>query len=416
MTRRELLAGAAAAMAPVGLDDERIVLSAPLTHSDWLLQEGIPAGDAGVRHMLEACKACGWSRIYWRCIDSGRSCYRSKLLDPMGGPTGPNIFAPTTPEEARWTQGMSAEAREALLGKMRTRFIYATFESLESAVRIGHELGLQIHAWMSINEDDHGWGWQSRFTQAHPQCRWRRRDGTAYHSQLSFAYPEVRRYKLSLIREVLAGYRVDGLFLDWIRTGDVRDNPQTDPDGVANYGYEEPLVRGFKAKHGVDPHDVPNGDERWVRFRAEPHTRFMRDARKLVRRLAPGKPLAVMVSHPWAYRGFGDRKDGSLRGLLLDVKTWAREGLIDEAVAEGYYTAGGTPEKAFEALKAETEGRVRLWFYGWVPSSVEGFEADRALAMRLGASQVLFWEADYIDQRANKAELQAAMRARAKAP
>jgi len=392
--------------------EDPLILSAPLTHSDWILKPGVAWGEEGVRHMLEACRACDWSRIYWRALDSGRALYHSGLRDPMGRPEEDNYFHPLHPEDRVWTQGLSEERRAEILHKMAS-WDYARFDSLASAVAYGHKIGLEIHAWLSINEEDHGWGWPSRFTLAHPESRWRRRNGTPYRSQQSFAFPHVRRHKLAIVEEVARSYDVDGIFLDWIRTGDVRDNPQTDADGVANYGYEEPQVRGFQAKFGVDPHALPNGDDRWVKFRAEPHTVFMRDVRNRLRRIKPHVPLAVMVSHPWSYRGNGDKKDGSLRGLLLDVRTWAREGLIDAAVAEGYYRDGGTPEKAYDSLKAEVEERAQVWLFGWVPTSVSDFERDFSLAKRLGAKQVLFWEADYIDDRPNREELQRTMRARA---
>ena len=75
----------------------------------------------------------------------------------------------------------------------------------------------------------------------------------------------------------------------------------------------------------------------------------MRAARKLARSQKRPVPISVMVGHPWAYRGLMDKIDGNLRGLLLDVDTWAREGLIDDAVAAGYYRDGGTPEMARRA-------------------------------------------------------------------
>ena len=81
----------------------------------------------------------------------------------------------------------------------------------------------------------------------------------------------------------MLAYDLDGLFIDWLRTGDVRDNPQTDAKGTADYGYETPSVEGFKKKFKTDPHDVPNDDARWVKFRAEPRTEFMRRLRKLAR-------------------------------------------------------------------------------------------------------------------------------------
>jgi len=53
-----------------------------------------------------------------------------------------------------------------------------------------------------------------------------------------------------------------------------------------------------------------------------------------------------MVQHPWSYRGDNPKYADNLQGLLLDVETWAREGLMDAAVPAGYYAphSGGTPE------------------------------------------------------------------------
>jgi uncharacterized lipoprotein YddW (UPF0748 family) len=291
---------------------------------------------------------------------------------------------------------------------------YAHFDSLAAAVNYGHKIGLQIHAWVSINEDDHGWGIQSEFSKKHQEYRWVHRDGRAYRSQLSFAFPEVRRYKLAILKELLSNYAIDGLFLDWIRTGDVRDNPQTDGEGVADSGYEEPLVTKFKRARGAEPHNIPNGDESWVQLRAEPQTEFMQAARKLVASQKRRIPIAVMVGHPWHYRGELNKIDGNLRGLLLDVNTWAREGLMDAAVAAGYYRDGGNAEMAYRALQKETEGKVDVWSYAWVPQSVADFQRDFGLARSLGAGEILFWEADYIDSRAQAAELKQAMSARAK--
>jgi hypothetical protein len=71
----------------------KFILSAPLTHSDWMLKPNIPWGADGVRHMLDACKECGWSRIHWRVLDGGRSLFRSRHLRPMGDGTR-TVFGP----------------------------------------------------------------------------------------------------------------------------------------------------------------------------------------------------------------------------------------------------------------------------------------------------------------------------------
>ncbi len=396
-----------------GTAPKPIELSAPLTHSDWMLKQNAPPwGEAGVRQMLDTCKECGWTHIYWRVFDAGVSTYKSKLLRAGCKPEPDNYFAPASEADLAARQRLTPTdaARAADILKRISALDYNTFDSLAAAVDYGHSIGLKIHAWATINEDDHGWGWPSEFSKAHPEFRWVKRDGTQYRSQLSFAFPEVREYKLALIEEIITGYDIDGLFLDWIRTGDIRDNPQTDEAGVANSGYELPNVEVFRAKYEMDPQELPNDDDRWLRVRAEPQTEFMRALRKRTAKHEKPLPVAVMVGHPWHYRGTLDPIDGNLRGLLLDVGTWAREGLMDAAIAAGYYRSGGDAVKAYESLQQETNGKCDLWYYGWVPQTPADFARDTAAAESLDARRLLYWEADYIADRPAVNELKMAMR------
>jgi hypothetical protein len=394
-----------------------LILGVPLTHPDWMLRPGIEWGEAGVRHMLDACKASGWSRVYWRALDGGRALYKSTLVRAQGKWDLDNGLNPQSEADKALLLSFGQEPVKAIetLKKVET-LDYASFDSMAAAVEYGHKIGLEIHAWISINEDDHGWGVTSDFAKQNPKLRWVRRDGRPYRSQLSFAFREVQEYKLGILRELIENYPLDGVFFDWIRTGDVRDNPQNDSEGVADYGYDAVNVDAFRKRFGEAPRDVENGDPRWVQLRAEPQTVFARSAAKLIRSQKRKLPISAMVAHPWHYRGAGDKIDGNLRGLLLDVSTWAREGLIDSVVGAGYYRDGGTAEKAYEALRKETGGKTDVWAYGWVPETVAGFEADVSLAAKVGANQLLLWEADYIDARPNANELKAAMAACAASP
>jgi hypothetical protein len=385
----------------------RMILSSPLTHSDWMIKKDGPEwGPGGVRHMLTRCREFGFDRVFWRCYDCGRSTYPSSRIEPFRWVDheeiyqySPGFIPPPDPETLKRCEMLD----------------YTGFDSLEAAVRIGHELGLQVYGWMSLNEDDHGLGWPSKFTREHPECRWARRNGERYRSQLSFAFPEVREYKLGLVREVLE-YDVDGILLDWIRTGDIRDNPQADEQGNADFGYEQPNLDAFLKKHGLDPREVGASDPRWVEVCAEPITEFMRGFHRIVRSRNRPTGTAAMVQHPWGYRGIlpehvtpetpqwvrnmkGNRYAGSLEGLSCDIRGWSREGLVDTVLAAGYYVKGGTPEKAYEYLARETEGRLPLTLYVWVPREASDFERDLKIAEGLGAREMLFWEADYIDSR-----------------
>ena len=139
--------------------DDKIILSAPLTHSDWTLKEGIAWGADGVHHMLDACKACGWSRVHWRVLDGGKALYASKLVKPEFKSDADSIWDPQTPEEKALYKkffGNISEARRQEILFKQSRYDYSTFDTLAEAVKYGHKIGLQIHAWVSINEDDHG--------------------------------------------------------------------------------------------------------------------------------------------------------------------------------------------------------------------------------------------------------------------
>jgi hypothetical protein len=384
--------------------DQRLVLGTPITHCDWMLKDNRPDvkwGLEGVRHMLKVCQAAGIAQVYWRVLDAGRAMYKSRLVLPGEHYEFDQFYNPVTADEKALLDSFHMDYQKRghsnrSISEMINTLDYSSFDTFGAAVRVGHELGIEVHAWVTINEDDHGWGAASAFSSLWPEYRWVRRDGRPYRSQLSFAFPQVMEYKLGIMKEVLA-YDLDGLFIDWLRTGDVRDNPQTDEKGVANYGYEAPSVEAFKRKHHIDPHTIPNDDPRWVRCRAEPRTEFMRRVRKLARARKKSLPISALVANPWCYRGLGDKIAGNLNGLLADVGTWAREGLIDAASPAGYFKGGGSTEEACRALKAETSGKIEVWPYEWAPKTPAEFTAQAARARSLGANHILFWEGDYLD-------------------
>jgi glycosyl hydrolase family 10 len=384
--------------------DQRLSFGTPLTHCDWMLKDnrpGVTWGIEGVRHMLSVCKAAGMAQVYWRLLDAGRAMYKSRLVLPAEHYEFDQFYNPVTAEEKALLDSFHMDYQRRghsnrSISEMINALDYSGFDSFAAAVQVGHELGLEIHAWVTINEDDHGWGAPAAFSRLWPEYKWVRRDGRPYRSQLSLAFPKVMEYKLGIIKEALA-YDLDGLFIDWLRTGDVRDNPQTDENGVANYGYELPSVEGFKGKYGVDPHTIPNDDARWVRFRAEARTEFMRRVRKLARAQKKSLPISVLVANPWCYRGLGDKIAGNLNGLLVDIGAWAHEGLIDAASPAAYFKGGGSMEEAYRALKSETSGRIEIWPYEWAPKNPNEFATQAARARSLGAKQILFWEGDYFD-------------------
>jgi hypothetical protein len=124
----------------------------------------------------------------------------------------------------------------------------------------------------------------------------------------------------------------------------------------------------------------------------------MKEAHRRIKRKSKSLSIAMMGHHPWSYRGDGTvRINGNRNGLLLDLVRWAKEGLVDEVVAAGYFTKGGTSEKAYAYMQKEVGEKCKIWLYWWVPVTMKDYEKSLRTAEKLGASQILFWESDYID-------------------
>ena len=147
------LALPALSIASASSQPDKLIFSAPLTHSDWTLKPNIAWGPAGVHHMLDMCKACGWSRVHWRVLDGGKALYASKLVKPEFKSDPDGIWDPQTPDEKALYKkffGNISEARRQEILFKQSRYDYSTFDSLAEAVNYGHKIGLQIWAWASF--------------------------------------------------------------------------------------------------------------------------------------------------------------------------------------------------------------------------------------------------------------------------
>jgi len=139
------------------------------------------------------------------------------------------------------------------------------------------------------------------------------KDGTALELA-SYAFPQVQEFQLSLIREVVEKFDVDGVQLGWIR-------------GPQFVGYEIPFVEDFKKEHDQDPRDLDENDIRAQHLRARYLTDFMRKVRQLLKELSNKRGREIELS-AWGFAA----KTNLFFGL--DVETWLKEQLLDSFIAE----------------------------------------------------------------------------------
>ncbi len=188
-----------------------------------------------------------------------------------------------------------------------------------------HQSGIACYASMRMNGDYPANAWDgqmapmfnSRFWHEHPEFRQRDETGEVLF-RLSYAYPEVREFKLSFLREAVQR-DIDGINFDFLRHPDF-------------FGFEQPMLDAFQKKYGEDGLKVSADDPRWFPLRAEFMTGFVRDTRAILDAAGEkqGRRLGLSVRIDWKkYAHWG-----------CDIETWLNEDLIDCLIV-GQYGHGG---------------------------------------------------------------------------
>jgi hypothetical protein len=288
-----------------------------------------------IQEEIEPYRDTDFGKLFWETWFGDTSNYPAKVGVRYG--EGAEDFA--RPGDFRLAECMQ---------EMRNRGL----DSLQVVLEHAHGMGLELYAGMRMGA--FGFcppleGWEGVFFREHPEFRCRDYDGTEV-SHLSYAFPEVRQYVLSLLEDVTRRYDVDGVNLIFRR-------------GQPFLLYEEPLVEGFRRETGIDATGLGQKDtlwqwyekefipaafwcvitelfpppeelvkqrvirlselsspvQDWLRFRAEAVTEFMRMIRGLLMRVGKGQKISAVV--------FGNEADNLYYGL--DVETWVKEGLVD---------------------------------------------------------------------------------------
>jgi uncharacterized lipoprotein YddW (UPF0748 family) len=127
-------------------------------------------------------------------------------------------------------------------------------------------------------------------------------------------HPEVQKFILNLIVEVVTQYDVAGIQLD-------------DHFGLpVKLGYDRFTVRLYQQEHqGKSPPNDPL-DSEWMRWRADKITAFMQRIYKAVKAVKADAIVSLSPnSQTFAYRAY-----------LQDWQTWVERGLVDELVLQVY--------------------------------------------------------------------------------
>ena len=256
-----------------------------------------------LREMVEPYRDSDVGRIVWAFTYGDRTNYRSKI----------GVLEAARDEammkDGAYTRSINPPQR-ALMDK---GIVYhdVVAEHL-------HSMGIKFDAMIRpslqyespINNDRKG------FVAEHPEFRIRHASGAPVE-KLSWAYPEVRGFSLSLIREIAERFDIDGVNICFARLS-------------LCMGWEKPVADAFRAKGYNDKlHNVGPNDSRIRKIRSEFLLQFMRDARKLLDEVGRKKGKRLELS-AWVCPE-NNRSTPSSR-FDVDYRAMMKEKLLDSII------------------------------------------------------------------------------------
>jgi hypothetical protein len=362
-----------------------------VSHGDWFNGWG-SWGYPSVYRILAEIQRAGVRKVHWRTSFGARMMYHSALEAPLMG-----------------DEGIDRPGNEAVV---RMRYDLKSWDPLRDAVKVSNELKLPIYGWYTPYEESHYQTTTTSIVRNHPELCQEARDGQRRLSKASFASAAVRAHKVAVVEEQLA-YGVNGITLDFFREHHMasdgkKPRVEVDAHGVCIYGYEAPMLDAWRQRYDSDARELANDDPRWIDFRAEQTTQYVREVRRATQNA--GVPLCVKVRSMTITRtGYWwppeSSATNSLRGSFVDWPAWSREGLIDEVmlIIENWdlmdldwHDVWRETECAKALLDANTKLTIGFFMNNMFDRPVRDGERqlDRCAisAIQAGADAVCLWE------------------------
>lgn len=338
------------------------------TFLDWVAFYG-SWGEPGVEKVFDYLKIAKVERVYWRVLDGGRATYPSKV-------------APIFKGTAFTDQVLKGDGGGPLSYRSMKPTRFDVWDSLASAVRIGHQRGIEVCAWFTVYEEDHGGNLGSKLAGRNDLCQ-QDRNGVPHPGAIELFFKEVQDYKLKIVRELLAR-DVDGILLDFVRHN---ATPSADTNGIHRFGYNPAIRRAFQRVGGRDPLAIRSDDPSWLAFKNRYQTDFVRRIRHLI---GNRKRMDLML---WPVDNY--------RWLCLDLPSLSREKQVDlvASFSMNYSFSPHEMRRQYRCMQSQVRGshtEIAVGVQGYFGIDPEEFEGAVAAAEKAGATSVLFYEANHM--------------------
>ena len=202
-------------------------------------------------------------------------------------------------------------------------------ERIRNFVSAAHDMGIKVHLYFAVGPvaitraDEKGRPIVHTHTLAvnHPDKFTVTRDGQTSVERVmrggvrtgfaGLGYPEIRSELAEYYVDMVDRTGADGIQLEPV-------SMPMDPKGVSIYGYERPIVEAYREATGLNPVEIPNSREDWVKFRCHFTTLLAKEVRKGLSSLDQDVVLST-VGYTWE----DDRHH------FWPWEEWVKEGLME---------------------------------------------------------------------------------------
>ncbi|GAA1735300.1 hypothetical protein GCM10009809_33070 [Isoptericola hypogeus] len=272
----------------------------------WVRPEETTPGQ--IRATLDRIDAAGFNVVFLETFFQGTTIYPSQVAEEAG----------------------IAAQRPEMVG----------FDPLAVWLDEAHVRGIEVHPWIHtfFVGSEGATGGPGPILDVHPEWAAVEREDVGAEGPMPSsqevgyyfvdpAIPEARAYVAAVLEELVTGYGVDGLHLDYIRY------PVSQPWETAGYSYSDFSREAFEAEAGLDPYTLTPSDpqwETWTAWRERNVTSFVAEIRAMQREVAPDVPLSAAV--------FPDPSDG-LAKKFQNWGDWVDKGYVDVLTGMSFGTS-----------------------------------------------------------------------------
>jgi hypothetical protein len=338
---------------PAPASHPELIVDVDVNDEVWLRDHAMTEQD--VVALVERLKTNGCQTLLIRCGCLGLLPYRTALSYPLSF-DAEHARANPTPEIG----DMESYVTQRKAWNQRYADVIKAFNPPEAFIRAAHAQGMKALVWLDLFDDGFP-GFRSKFLDEHPQYQWVAKDGKTYFKGvIDYAWPEARAFRVAQARELL-DLGADGVHCS--TSCHCRHMPNSHAQDF--YGYSQPIVEAFQAKHGVDIRTAEHFDlAAWHDLKGEAMVQLYQDLATLCH--GRGKELWIGLQLG-PYTQFAVDPHFSTNVVARFTNHWKR--LVDEDVADAFvlgdYEIVSSPDHAYWSAKPDIQRQPGENLYAW---------------------------------------------------